>query len=126
MYNKSKYFGGIAKYIYDSTLLEGSACSYKLDPSWILDIRVVDSKFVTCIFHKVDGFNFEVINYPFPQSYIHPMVGYTIIRFFRLCNNSNDFLLREYLAIPSWSNVFRCIAFCFNILKIICLTYEID
>ena len=58
-------------------------------PSWIFYIRVVDGKFVTGIYHKVDDFNFEVINYPFPQSNIHSMLGYTtfysqLIRFFRL------------------------------------------
>ena len=73
-----KYFGDIAKYIYDSTLLlEGSAGSYKQDTFLDLYICVVDAKFVTGIYHKVDDFNFEVINYPFPQSNIHSMLGYT-------------------------------------------------
>ena len=36
-----------------------------------LYIRVVDDKFVTCIYHTTDDFNFEVINYPFPQSNIN-------------------------------------------------------
>ena len=54
-----------------------------------LDIRVIDDKFVTGIYHKVDYFNFEVINYPFPQSNINSMLGYTtfhsqLIRFLRL------------------------------------------
>ena len=66
------------QYIYDSTLLlEGSACSYKQDTFLDLYIRVVDGKFVTGIYHKMDDFNFEVINYPFPQSNIHSMLGYT-------------------------------------------------
>ena len=95
-----KYFGDIAKYIYDSTLLlEGSACSYKQDTFLDLYIRDVDGKFVTGIYHKVDDFNFEVINYPFPQNNIHCMLGHTTfysqhIRFIRLCNNINDFLFR--------------------------------
>ena len=42
-----------------------------------LDIRAVDGKFVTDIYHKVDDFNFEVISYPFPQSNIHSVLGYT-------------------------------------------------
>ena len=62
-----KYFGDIAKDIYDNTLiLEGSACSYKQDTFLDLYIRVVDEKFVTGIYHKVDDFNFEVISFPFP------------------------------------------------------------
>ena len=64
-----------------------------------LYIRVVDHNFMTGIYHKVDDFNFEVISYPFPQSNVHSMLGYStyysqLIRFFRLCNNINDFLFR--------------------------------
>ena len=66
---------------------------------WANFIRVVDHKFITGIYHKVDDFNFEVISYPFPQSNVHSMLGYStyysqLIRFFRLCNNVNDFLFR--------------------------------
>ena len=40
-----------------------------------------------------------MINYPLPQSNVHSMLGYStyhsqLIRFFRLCNNINDFLFR--------------------------------
>ena len=78
---------------------EGSTCSYKQDTFLDLHIRVVDHKFITGIYHKVDYFNFEVISYPFPQSNVHSMLGYStyysqLIRFFRLCNNINDFLFR--------------------------------
>ena len=118
-----EYFGDIAKDIYDSTLLlEGSACSYKHDTFLERYIRVVDSK-VTGIYHKVDDFSFEIINYPFPQSNINSMLGYTtfnsqLIRFFRFCNNINDFLFRAK-AIPSWSNVVISIASCLDISKIL-------
>ena len=72
-----KYFGDIAKDIYDSLLLlEVSTCSYNQD-TLDLYICVVDDKFVTGIYHKVDDFNFEVIKYTFPQSNIHSMLGYT-------------------------------------------------
>ena len=93
-------FGDIAKDIYDNTLLlEGSTCSYKQDTFLDLYIRVVDHKFITGIYHKVDDFNFEVISYPFPQSNVHSMLGYStyysqLIHFFRLCNNINDFLFQ--------------------------------
>ena len=92
-------FGDIAKDIYDNTLLlEGSTCSYKQDTFLDLYICVVDHEFITGFYHKVDDFNFEVISYPFPQSNVHSMLGYStyysqLIRFFRLCNNINDFLL---------------------------------
>ena len=99
-----KYFSDIAKDIYDNTLLlEGSACSYKQDTFLDLYICVVDGTFVTGIYHKVDDFNFEVIIYTFPQSNIHFMLGYTtfyspLIRFFRLCNNINDFPFQAKLS----------------------------
>ena len=67
-----------------------------------LYIRVIDGKFVTGIYHKVDDFNFEVISYPFPDSNIHSSLGYStfysqLIRFHRLCNNKSDFLFRAKL-----------------------------
>ena len=98
-----KDFGTISKDIYDNTLiLEGSTCSYKCDNFLDLYIRVIDDKFVTCIYHKVDDFNFEVISYPFPDSNIHSSLGYStfysqLTRFHRLCNNKSDFLFRAKL-----------------------------
>ena len=72
-------FGDSAKDIYDnSLLLEGSTCSYKQDTFLDLYIRVVDHKFITGIYHKVDDFNFEVICYPFPQSNVLPHTGSTL------------------------------------------------
>ena len=57
-----KYFGDIAKYIYDSILLfEGSAYSYKHDMFLDLYICVVHGKFVTDIYHKVDDFSYIYI-----------------------------------------------------------------
>ena len=80
-------------------LLEGSTCSYEQDIFLDLYIRVVDHKFITCIYHKVDDFNFELISYHFRQSNVHSMLGYStynsqLIRFFRLCTNINGFLFR--------------------------------
>ena len=54
-----EYSCDIAKDKYDDTLLlEGSNCSQKQDAFLDLYIRVVDSKFVTGIYPKVDDFNF--------------------------------------------------------------------
>ena len=104
-------FGDIAKDIYDNTLLsEGSTCSYKQDTFLDLYIRVVDHKFITGIYHKVDDFNFELIRYPFPQSNVHSMLGYL-----HIIHNSYASLdcviismiscLGKNLAIPNWENV---------------------
>ena len=127
-----KFFGDIAIYIYDSTLLlEGSACSYKQDTFLDLYIRVVDGKFVTGIYHKVDDFNFEVINYPVPQSNIHSMLGYTtfysqLIGFFRLCNNINDFLFRAKLSYSKLGKRGYIHNLLFKYFKRFCLAYKIE
>ena len=77
-----KDFDTISKDIYDNTLiLEGSTCSYKRDNFLDLYIRVIDGKFVTGIYHKVDDFNFEVISYPFPDSNIHSSFGLLYVLF---------------------------------------------
>ena len=69
---KLKDSGTISKDIYDNTLvLEGSTCSYKRDNFSDLYIRVIDDKFDTVIYQKVDDFNFEVISYLFLDSNIH-------------------------------------------------------
>ena len=75
----------------------------KQDTFLDLYIRVLDGNFVTGIYHKVDDVNFEVINFPIPQSIVPSMLGYTtfysrLIRFLRLCNNINDFLFRSKLS----------------------------
>ena len=109
----------ISKDIYDNTLiLEGSTCSYKRDNFLDLYIRVIDDKFVTGIYHKVDDFNFEVISYPFPDSNIHSSLGYStfysqLIRFHRLCNYKSDFLFRDKLIYQKLIN--RC--YKFNLLR---------
>ena len=98
-----KDFDTISKDIYDNTLiLEGSTCRYRPDNFLDLYILVIDDKFVTGFYHKVDDFNFEVISYPFPDSNIHSSLGYStfysqLIRFHRLCNNKSDFLFRAKL-----------------------------
>ena len=96
-----------------------------------LYIRVIDGKFVTGIYHKVDDFNFEVINYPFPQSNIHSMLGYTtiysqLIRFFRLCNNINDFLFRAKLSYSKLVKRGYMHSLLFEYFKIFCLAYKIE
>ena len=64
-----KYFGDIAKDIYDNTLLlEISACGYKEYTFLDLYIRLVDAKFVIGIYHTVDDFNSEVIHCPFHKA----------------------------------------------------------
>ena len=102
---KLKYFGDFAKDIYDSTfLLKVCACSYKKGTFLELYTLVVDGKCINGICPKVDDFNFEEVNYPFPQSKINSMLDYTTfhsqsIRFFTLCNNLNDFLFRAKLKL---------------------------
>ena len=96
-------FGSVAKRIYhDSLPLEESDFSYHYDNFLDLSIRIHSKQFVIGIYHKVDDFDFEVINFPFPESNIHSKLGYNafysqLVRFFRLCNNLNDFSVRVQL-----------------------------
>ena len=93
-------FGSIAKQIYHpSLILEDSDYGYRFDTFLDLLIRIHNKQFVIGIYHKVDDFDFEVINFPFPSSNIHSEIGYNtfysqLVRFFRICNNIADFLAR--------------------------------
>ena len=93
-------FHSIAKRIYHpSLILEGSNFGYHHDNFLDLNVRVFKERFIIGIYHKVDDFNFEVINFPFPESNIHSQVGYNafysqLVRYYRLCNNRTDFIAR--------------------------------
>ena len=103
-------FGQVAKLIYHSDLiLEESEFGYHYDHFLDLNIRIVKGKFVIGIYHKVDDFNFEVISFPFPSSNIHSQVGYSsfysqLVRYYRLCNNLNDFIVRVKMLKEKLSN----------------------
>ena len=96
-------FCSIANEISHPTLtLESSEQGYHTDTFLDLLIRVHNKKFVIGIYHKVDDFSFEVINFPFPDSNIHSETGYNcfysqLIRFFQLCNNVTDFGIRVHM-----------------------------
>ena len=82
--------------------MEGSATGYHYDTFLDLQIRIFQNQFIIGIYHKVDDFDFEVINFPFPESNISYKIGFStfysqLIRFFRLCNNPKDFLARVNL-----------------------------
>ena len=93
-------FDSISKLIYHpSLILEGSGFGYHYDNFLDLSVRIFNEKFIIGIYHKVDDFNFEVINFPFPSSNIHSQVGYNafysqLVRYYRLCNNKMDFIAR--------------------------------
>ena len=96
-------FSDIAKKIYHSTLvLEKSDHSSRWDTFLDLHIRIVDNKFIIGIYHKVDDFSFDVISFPFPESNVQYSLGHKcfysqIIRFYGLCNNVRDFIIRVNL-----------------------------
>jgi ubiquitin C-terminal hydrolase len=93
-------FGDIAYKIYpESLILEKSSPFTKRENFLDLHIRIINNKFLTGIYHKVDDFNFDVINFPFNTS-----LGYTtfysqLIRFARLCSSGEDFYLRTNLIL---------------------------
>ena len=98
--NLSLNFGTLSKEIYDpSLILEQSSENGFRDNFLDLHIYIKNGKFVTGIYHKVDDFDFEVINYPFPNSNISnsegPKCFYSqLIRFSRLCNTATNFCSR--------------------------------
>ena len=93
-------FGSISKLIYNPTLiLEGSDYGYHFDTFLDLLIRIHNNKWIIGIYHKVDDFDFDVINFVFPTSNIESATAYNsfysqLIRFYRLCNNFADFSVR--------------------------------
>ena len=103
-------FGAIAKSIYHhSCILEESQYGYLYDHFLDLNVRIRDKKFIIGIYHKVDDFNFEVISFPFPCSNIHSQIGYSsfysqLVRYFRLCNNITDFIVRVKMLKDKLSN----------------------
>ena len=103
-------FGTIAERIYHPSLvLEKSNSGIHYDTFLDLNIRVQFNKFIIGIYHKIDDFDFEVINYPFPDSNIHTQVGYNafysqLVRFYRLCNNVTDFNVRVYMIYKKLSS----------------------
>ena len=79
--------------------MEGNNTANNRDVFLDLDIHIVDDKFEIKIYHKIDDFNFEVVNYPFPDSNISESIGYNtflsqILRFGRICTKFNDFAFR--------------------------------
>ena len=93
-------FDTVARYIYHpSLILDGSNQGYHYDTFLDLLIRIYNKKFVIGIYHKVDDFDFEVINFPFPSSNVESCIAYKsfysqLVRFHTLCNNVNDFCIR--------------------------------
>nr|NIQ20721.1 hypothetical protein [Gammaproteobacteria bacterium] len=96
-------FGYLAEKIYPTELiLEKSSPSTQRENFLDLHIRIINKSFLTGIYHKVDDFNFEVINFPFPDSNIDTTLGYTtfysqLVRFARLCSCGDDFFYRTKL-----------------------------
>ena len=96
-------FLDIAASIYPKELpLEMSTNNHLHDCFLDLDIMVLNDKFITKIYHKVDLFNFEVISYPFPDSNIPSSIGYStflsqLIRYSRVCSRVDDFAFRARL-----------------------------
>ena len=93
-------FNQIAKEIYPTEIpLEGNNSDDFSDVFLDLDIQVVNDRFSIKVYHKIDDFNFDVVNYPFPDSNISESIGYNtfmsqILRFGRICTKFEDFASR--------------------------------
>ena len=93
-------FSSIALKIYDKELtLEPSQTSGLEDDFLDVNVKIIDNKFVTKVYHKVDKFNFKVVSFPFPDSNIHSKIlsntFYSqLIRYLNICTYSSDFFSR--------------------------------
>ena len=103
-------FGELAEKIYPKELILEKSSPYTKRENFLdLHIRIIDNIFVTGIYHKVDDFNFEVINFPFPESNIESSLGYKtfysqLVRFARLCSCVADFYYRTQLTFSKLLN----------------------
>ena len=90
----------LAKDIYDKELILEPSDKNGLEDDFLdINLRVLNNKFVTKIYHKVDKFNFEVVSFPFPDSNINSkIVSNTfysqLIRYLNICTHSFDFVSR--------------------------------
>ena len=79
-------------------------------------------------FYPFGGSN---LSYPFPQSNVHSMLGYStyysqLIRFFRLCNNINDFLFRAQFSYSKLVKRGYKHNLLFKYFKKFCSAYDIE
>ena len=94
-------FSEIAKEIYPKDIpLEGNSSDGFRDVFLDLDIQVTNDRFCIKVYHKINEFNFEVVNYPFLDSNISETIGYNtflsqILRFGRICSKFQDFASRN-------------------------------
>ena len=61
-----------------------------------LDITIEENRFITKIYHKVDDFDFEEVNFPFPTNNMSDHITYNsfysqLVRFSSVCSKFNDF-----------------------------------
>ena len=93
-------FISIAKQIYPKEIpLQCNDSDQNHDIFLDVDISIVNDNFVTKIYHKIDNFKFDVVNYPFPDSNICLKIGYNtffsqLLRFYRISVLSKDFAYR--------------------------------
>ena len=97
-----KEFIDISKNIYQSELTFESSHGTVLEDHFLdLNINISDNnKLSFKIYNKTDDFDFEVINFPFPESNIHSNITYSafssqLLRYARICSNYIDFKNRR-------------------------------
>ena len=94
-----KHFHNLINVIYPEDLIAERSGSNDKYVDY-LDVKVeVDAVLLTCVFHKVDNFNFPVILLTFPESLIPSYLGYCVfagqvLRYLRICSHLDDFWTR--------------------------------
>ena len=94
----SKDFIHIYKNIYPSELIREPSHGASLEDHFLdLNINISDNnKLSFKMYNKTDDFDFEVINFPFPESKIQSNITYSaffsqLLRYARICSNYIDF-----------------------------------
>ena len=101
LYIDNSHFEQMVGHIYPTELHLNKANSSVTEAPFLdLNLSIANGIFSSKIYDKRDGFNFEIVNFPFldgdvPRSPSYGVYISQLIRFARVCSNVNDFNKRN-------------------------------
>ena len=108
--NNNNEFMICSKDIYPESIPFTTGCIENDKDTFLdLDITLEENRLITKIYNKVDDFNFEVVSFPFPTSYMSDHITYNsfysqLVRFSSVCSKFNDFDIRSRNLLESLLN----------------------
>ena len=108
--NNNNEFMICSKDIYPESIPLTTGCIENDKDTFLdLDITLVENRFITKIYNKVDDFDFEVVSFPFPTSNMSDHITYNsfysqLVRFSSVCSKFNDFDIRSRNLLESLLN----------------------